>query len=214
MNFLELCIRVHQQSGLSGSGPTSVNGQTGVLAKLVSWVVDADTDIQSLKNEWQFLWRRANAALVTDQQVYDAATLNLVNLNQLDSVYIDDELALIVDWQEWLSEFDQRLPDPGLPKVISVSPSGELHFYPVPDQDYPIKLNYYTEPTVLLNDTDVSSIPAKYHECIIQRAKMYYAEFEEDAQLYQMASARYETKLTELCSNQLPKMGFDIRGLI
>lgn len=214
MTFLELCTRVHQQSGISGNGPTTVTGQTGILAKLISWVVDADVDIQSLKDQWQFLWRRANGELVIDQQTYDAPTLNINQLNRLDSVYIANEPALIVDWQEWLSEFDQRLPDPGQPRVIAVAPTGELYLYPVPDQVYPIKANYYAESTTLINDDDVSSIPEKYQDCIVQKAKMYYAEFEEDMQLYQMANARYEEKLTELCNSQLPKNGFDIRGLI
>jgi len=214
MTFLELCKRVHEQSGISGKGPTTTSGQSGVLAKLVSWVIDADMDIQALKNEWQFLWRRANATLTAGQQVYSGAALNITNLNVIDSVFVDNEQVISVPWQDWLGDFDQRNQDLGWPRILSVDPTGNIYLYPVPESDMAIKVNYYTEPTALSNDSDVSLIPAKYHDCIVQKALMYYATFEEDMQLYQMASARYETRLTDLCNSQLPIMGFDIRGLI
>ncbi|WP_351122560.1 hypothetical protein [Shewanella sp. T24-MNA-CIBAN-0130] len=208
MTFLELCIRVREQSGVSGNGPATTLSQTGVLAKLVSWVIDADMDIQSLKDDWKFLWRQNAATLVTGQQSYTFVELGIADANQgaIGSVFIDNLPALIIDWREWLDDFDQRLPDLGQPTVLSVSPDGKVFVYPVPIYDVAIKTNYYAEPVSLSADADISVIPAKFHDCIVQKALMYYATFEEDMQLYQMANARYESKLTDLCNAQLPSM--------
>ena len=56
MNFLELCQRVRQDAGVSGEGPTAVTGQSGILSRIVSWVKQANNEIQLKNKDWRFLW--------------------------------------------------------------------------------------------------------------------------------------------------------------
>ena len=55
-----------------------------------------------------------------------------------------------------------------------------------------------------MNNTDTSPIPEKYEEIIVDRALLFYAEFEEDTTLYQLANTRYQDKYNDLCNEYLP----------
>ncbi len=41
MNFLSLCQRLRSEARIPGTGPSSVTGQTGELAKIVEWITTA-----------------------------------------------------------------------------------------------------------------------------------------------------------------------------
>ena len=47
MNFLSLCQRLRSEARIPGTGPSSVTGQTGELAKIVEWITTAYEDIQA-----------------------------------------------------------------------------------------------------------------------------------------------------------------------
>lgn len=212
MTYLELCVRVREESGVSGTGPASTINQIGVLAKIVGWVRDADLDIQRFKTDWKFLWRRAQSALVLGQQSYSAAELALSDLKDLSRFWVNDQPMRIVDWDEWVDRYEpQGTSGPnnsGLPQVVTIAPDGSFMFYPVPDSAYSTRTDYFKMPVALNGDSDVSAIPTAYHDCIVQKALIYYGKFEEDQNLIQLASLEYEQKLTELCRDYLPKMGF------
>ena len=48
MNFLELAKRTSKECGISGEGPSSVAGQSGMNAKVVNWV--RKREVISFKN--------------------------------------------------------------------------------------------------------------------------------------------------------------------
>ncbi|MEJ6520329.1 hypothetical protein PQI64_11290 [Shewanella bicestrii] len=208
MTYLELCVRVREESGVSGTGPASTINQVGVLAKIVGWVRDADLDIQRFKTDWKFLWRRAQSALVVGQQSYPAADLSLNDLKDVSRFWVNDTPVRVVDWDEWVDRYEPQGTGQGMPQVVTIAPDGSFMFYPVPDSNYSTRTDYYKIPVVLSADSDVSVIPAAYHDCIVQRALVYYARFEEDQTLLQLALQEYEQNLTELCRDYLPKMGF------
>ena len=209
MTFLELCVRVHQQSGLSGTPPAATANQIGVLAKLVGWVRDADMDIQRSKADWPFLWRRAQSALVAGQQQYTPLELGLAGLATISRIRSGNQPVRIVSFDTWLDRYDMQGNGQGMVQVMTVAPDGQWWCYPTPDAAYPLTVDYYRAPVALVADNDVSPIPAAYHECIVQKALMYYARFEEDQTLMQLATMEYEQKLTEMCRDCLPKMGFE-----
>lgn len=55
MNYLDLCKRVSQEAGYSGSGPSKVTGQTGEMQRVVSWVQDAWIELQQQQKYWRFM---------------------------------------------------------------------------------------------------------------------------------------------------------------
>ncbi|MCH7421304.1 hypothetical protein [Shewanella sp. MM_2022_3] len=208
MTYLELCVRVREESGVSGTGPASTINQVGVLAKIIGWVRDADLDIQRFKTDWKFLWRRAQSALVVGQQSYSATELSLSDLKDINRFWVNDTPVRVVDWDEWVDRYEPQGTGQGMPQVVTIAPDLSFMFYPVPDSNYSTRTDYFKMPVALTADSDVSAIPAAYHDCIVQKALIYYGKFEEDQNLIQLASLEYEQKLSELCRDYLPKMGF------
>lgn len=213
MNYLQICKRVHERSGMSGSGPTSVTNQSPSLMKLVGWVQDADLDIQALKREWKFLWERTPAVMVIGQNSYTSGDFSLDRPKGLDMVKVEGHRMVRMDWDDWVLQIEPLSSsggiDSGLPTVMTEDPHGNYLFYPTPDQAYNIRFDYFVTPIRLLDDVDVTPIPDEYQDTIVQKALRYYAEFESDMDLYQMSNLNYETKLSILCNEQLPKLGFN-----
>lgn len=207
MNFLELCVRVREESGVSGTGPSSTANQVGVLAKIVGWVRDANNDIEKLKSEWRFLWRRALTVLVVAKQSYSPLELNVSELKSMQRIRVGDKFLRVIDWDEWVECYEQQTGQ-GMPQVVAIAPDNSFYFYPAPDAAYSVTIDYFSKPVRLVNDTDLPQIPEEHQDCIVQKALMYYANFEEDQALYQLASMRYDEKLSQLCGDQLPRMGF------
>ena len=54
--YLQICQDTQSTCSITGNSITSVTGQSGILAKLVRWVADADVAIQRLHTDWDFLY--------------------------------------------------------------------------------------------------------------------------------------------------------------
>lgn len=208
MTFLELCQRVRQESGISGAGPVSVLNQKSILEKVVQWVKQADLDIQRLQSDWLFMWRMSNVQITQNVREYDALTLGLGNMGVLQSLDIDGDIVRYCQWQHFKEAGYLQATQQGGPTVYTVKPDGLLVMYPTPDKNYTATAEYSIAPQPLVNDDDVSPVPAQYHDIILHKALMYYASHEEDNSLYQVSAARYEAVLSELASEYLPRISF------
>lgn len=198
MNLLELCNRVRQESGVSTTEILTVSGQQWIIAKIVAWVKQADTDITGMRPDWNFLWRTADASLVADQQLYSIADLGLFNMDKLYSFQLGTRLLKPVSWQSFKLYGYSTDGRKGQPQGYTFRPDGLIAFYPTPDQVYIGTVEYAHKVEPLLLDGDESLIPVKYRDVIVQKALMYYASHEEDNSLYQVANQRYEEYLTRL----------------
>lgn len=54
MNKLQLCQRLQTDAGVSGTLTTTI-GQTGSLGRLVNWIDDAWNNLQTERDDWEFL---------------------------------------------------------------------------------------------------------------------------------------------------------------
>ncbi|WP_333609713.1 phage adaptor protein [Arsukibacterium sp.] len=214
MTFLELCNRVRQESGISGSGPLTVINQQAILAKVVEWVRQADLDIQRLQPTWTFLWRIGSAVMQTDERQYSLLDLGLADTNRIKNMTIGDQPLIEMGW-DWFKRMGYaRNTDRHQPTAYTYRPDGILMFFPIPDQDYVIEVERSILPTQLQFDDDVSLIPERFHDVIMRKALMYYASHEEDNMLLQVATMRYNDSLAELSAACLPVMKFAPRGFI
>jgi len=199
MTFLELCKTVREEIGLSGTGPSTVVGQTGQMAQLVGFVKTADYMIKGLYEDWKFLWDEFSTTTVASQDTY-ASPVHLSSWD-VESFYLnwgaDGASKLLVN-----SYKDDRLVSAerstGKPTHITLLPDGSLKLNPVPDGAYTLTAVYYKVPVMLSTNTDVSEIPAKFHRIIISRAKMLYAESEEIYQQMQANAIEYNLLLSRL----------------
>ena len=63
MNFLDLCQRLVQETGIADGGPATVTGQTGDMARVVDWINDSWLKIQSMRADWNWAWGTGTATL-------------------------------------------------------------------------------------------------------------------------------------------------------
>lgn len=206
--FLELVEQLHDEVGAAGIAPTTVVSQTGEAKRLVNWIIRADRFVQKKYVNWKFLRNEFTSANTTTQGVatlgapagiryWDEKTFTIIEPGGSDkypirAVEYDAIKRDILDTTE------------GYVDRIIIMPDQSLKFEPVPDGIYTINADYYVRPTDLAANADVSLIPEEYHDIIIGRAMILYANFESAPEIKDQGEEIYTEQLALLENDQLP----------
>lgn len=78
-------------------------------------------------------------------------------------------------------DFDNLTAGSGTSKFIFPYGNNQFGVSPVPDKAYTLKYDYHQRPTQLVNDDDVTNIPAEFDYVIIHGAMVYGNLFKSDA---------------------------------
>ena len=186
----------------------SVNGQVGILKKLIRWVADADELIQREAVNWDFL-HKTDYSVSTSVGV--AEYLKPATLGEWDrrTFWIDrttdNNIQLTeVPYLTWFNTYAIGTQSNSQPNNIIIKPDSNLAIYNPPDATYALTANYWRTPLRLVANGDTSLIPEAYIRAIITRAQMFYAQDQEAWDIYKTAEAEYRDALSTLKSNQLP----------
>jgi hypothetical protein len=204
--FLELVQQLHRDCGAAGTEPSAVTGLTGEAKRLANWIIQADNYIQLKWVNWKFLRSTystptvastATAAKPAGLKYWDFKTFKIIepgetDKNPLPAIEYDKVKADILDTSE------------DIPWRVIVMPDNSLQFEPIPDDAYTIEADFYTVPTLLAANTDVSDIPPEYHQIIIGRAMILYANFESAPEIKDQGEEIYVEQLALLENDQLP----------
>lgn len=221
MNFLELAQRVAAESGtVSGTQPTSVENQTGRLAKIVNWTAWAWTDIQNRRTQWRWMRGEFEKQTLAGTARYTSSSWALTSFadwmttgdetEDRWSCYLTSEGAAgegPLYFEDWDLFYRVRLRGPaqqGRPIYFSVSPAGELVFSPTPDAVYTIRGPYRKGPWTLTANTDTPDMPVRFHMAIVYRALVLLGEHDEAFGQAGYWNGRYEGVLFDLERDQLP----------
>ena len=213
-NFLQLCQQLREEVGVAGVISTTV-GQTGMLLRLINYVVKADRDIQRKKNNWKFLWGHWSQLLNNLSVTADYGDSPLIVPDTIarfdeDSFWIDagttDAYQLeFVQYEAFKDLYRNYLTDPSSPAIVTITPDSKVVIYPVPAGNTSVlTAEYWKKPIPLANDNQVSAIPETYHDIIVARAKMYYADKAHDYVMSSNALDEFKTLYLELRTNSLP----------
>jgi hypothetical protein len=207
MTFLELCRALRREAGVAGSGPLTVVGQTGELARLVDWIKDAYVDVMDLRNDWDFLRNDFSLALTTSVQTYAKTTVsNLANW-KVDSLRcyqdsIADERWMV--YRPWTEFRDLRLystirTQTGRPQEFTIKPDKSLMVWPIPDNvgSYTVTGEYYRTAPELVNDSDEPAFD-RFQMVIVWNALMRYAAWVESPTAYARAQKEYNRLIMKL----------------
>jgi hypothetical protein len=77
-----------------------------------------------------------------------------------------------------------------------------IRLYPVPEGAHNLQLRYWKMPTQMVNDTDVPSIPNDYHSMLWVYATGVCYEGDDDAQMAQYWSQRWEKAVARFATDQ------------
>ena len=206
MTFLEMCRRVRQESGISGDIASVVN-QQGILAKLVTWVQQAEYDIVTSRKDWNFMRGKASGSLVVGKVEYLPGDLGMQPFTMLSKVYVDRQPLRKLDF-EYLDDWHLKNggAQEGTPTAYAETPDGTILFDHKPTQAVLFDIRYYKSATRLTLNTSVSPIPAEHEEVIIQAALMSYARHEQDDQLLRDFEKEFTIQMKGLSNRQLPNL--------
>ena len=199
-NFKELVGALALNCG--ESSPSSVENQTGESQRFISWINQANKDLQNKWSNWRFLW--AEGAFSVTQGERNYAPFDDVGEWDLKRFKIDGEPIHSLEYHEWCYDqledetFEER------PSVVLVMPDNSLRLYPTPDSDYSISCEYFKAPQELTKNTDISWIPEKFHDVIWRFALLEYAYFESAPEVLERVSTQYPARLQALEASQLP----------
>ena len=204
--YLELVQQLHRDAGAAGTEPAAVTSLTGEAKRLANFIIHADEYVQLKYVNWKFLRQvystatvasTATAAKPANLKYWDFQTFTLIepgetDKNPIDAVEYDKIKRDILDTTE------------NIPGRVIIMPDNSLQFEPVPDAAYTIGADYYDKPTLLAANSDVSTIPLEYHQIIIGRALILYANFESAPEIRDQGEEIYTEQLALLENDQLP----------
>ena len=225
MNFLQLAQRLSVECGVSGTGPSSVIGQTGMSGKLVNWIQSAWLEIQGLHDNWGWMREPFQFNTVAGTGDYPPATTT----NQLTGDALSDlrywhkdtfrcqRVSIGVQDEQWLVEWDYQvfrntyrfnLQVNNRPVVFAIKPNGkDVMLGSIPDDIYAVTGEYQFKPRSMVNNTDEPEMPNDaLHMLIVYKAMQFYGMFEAAPEVVQRGEAEYSRLLNQLEREQLPEV--------
>lgn len=212
MNFLQLCQRLRSEAGIAGTGPSTVVNQSGEMGRIVAWVQDAYRDICDKRRDWNFLRNDFTFNLVIGTSEYAQSTVsNLANW-KTDSfrLYLttvnDEQWIRFLPWEEFR---DFRLYGPtstatGRPIEFSVKPDKTVTFWPIPDDTYTVRGEFFRTAPELSLDAD-EPLFDRHHMAIVYNALMRNAAHTADPGTYSYAEKEYGRLINKLENERASK---------
>jgi len=226
MTYLELCVRAREEAGITGSGPTSVTGQTGQLLRLVNWVQQAWVEIQLMRPNWNFMHSEFSFNTVVDQRDYLAADHSINDMKLWDeNSFIAHETAegestqfplIYLKYATWRDTYrvGMNVRTSDKPVYITVLPTNKIRFEPAPDKVYTIEGDYKRSTQYITADADeLTNFPDDFHMLIVWQALKYYGHYENAPEVLEEAEVNFDNLLFRLEIEQLPEMSEDREAL-
>jgi len=197
MTFLELCQRLRQEVGAAGNGPANVVSQSGEYARFVGWTATAWRELQN-ERRWAFDWARGEVELTaldteyslpSDFDVWESETLQFAG-----------ERIKVVPWYELEKDVA------GTFGRVAIAPDGVLHLNAPPANAGNLTFEYWRTPQELVNNADQPRMPSRFHLCVVYRAMMQYALYENAQEVAQQAGRNAVKMEILLMESQLPRV--------
>lgn len=234
MTFLELCQKAALESGvIDGTQPTTVIGQTGLLAKLVSWTADAVEWVEQEENGWLWMRKPWSGSLTASSRTYAAASFTSpgnaigpatdfgswitddvrrkiypVTLYLTATGVSDEQRLKQIPYEQWQRDFDTGTQTTERPWRYTISPRNEIIFAQSPDAAYTAKGMYRRcslRPTI---NTSTPAWPVQYHVVAAWEAGRRLALFDEAYDNARRCEMERDTLMQKLRADQLPPMRF------
>tara|TARA_Y100000310_G_scaffold136383_1_gene135242 strand:- start:7329 stop:8015 length:687 start_codon:yes stop_codon:yes gene_type:complete len=220
MDYLAICKRLRQEAGLSGTGPTTVTGQTGEMGRITDWAATAYDDVQNEHTTWRFLRTDFSFSTVASTQAYSPSDVSITDFAtwivehrdgagaiRLYSSVPDETRMQFMPWEEFREAFlfANNRTQTQRPTIVSVKPDNSLIFFAIPDAVYTVNGERYKAAAVLSGDTDEPNFPSRFHMIVVWKALMYYGAWAAAGEKYELGKIRYTAMLRKLEMDQLER---------
>lgn len=225
MTRLQLVQRLAQECGIDE--PSATTGQTGEDLRLVNWIDQAWSEVQSKRQDWR--WMRSSNILgagvsfttTAGEPVYalgtDPGDVGVLPdnftawvkgsfRNYLTSVGYTGEIFMdSIGYEAWLDGYmyGAMRNVQTRPVAVAIGPNNELCLGPPPTSDYTITGDYFMAPSAMAADDDTpTGLPQQFHMVIVYLAMTYYARYESAPEVLDAGQAGYATLMRRLESIQ------------
>lgn len=233
LTFLQLVNRAITECGVSGGPVATAQNQSGSIGRIVNWVGDAWSDIQTEHDDWDFMRSSSllgggvsfapAAAQYTTPLGTGAGTVgiaidsfgkwdrrsfrcNTTTVGTSDEIYLDD-----IDFDVWRDSYmyGAMRQVQTRPVAIAFGPDQSINLGPPPNGLYTITGDYFVAPSVMVNDTDTpTGLPTRFNMLIVYKAMIKYSGNESAPEVYSRGSMEYNLMFAELEARYLPQMSF------
>ena len=210
MTFLEIVLALAKKAGIPSDTITDVATETGEADRVVDWVRDVWSDIQTLQNgEWKFLHSEYTKSTVASTQDYEFLTADSIQSFDLDSFYYyltadgsnTRRKLRYVEYKDFKNQYTDFTTE-NTPSAITVTPTNSLRLYPIPDAVYTIEADAFSVPQQLAVNADVPIVPSNFHMMIVWKALIDYAGYEEAGAIFSHAAMRFDELYNQLLWQQ------------
>lgn len=222
--FLDLVKDVRRESGMQGTGPTTVTSQLGIEEIIIRFTRDAYIDLQLLRDDFNFLEASRSFTTTTSQSTY--TKLNIFGTSTPNMKRYQECSFIITDSngkKSYLQCIDRDVLEArylndtqqGLPRVYAIDPSTKsIILKPIPDGVYTINFRYYENPEILTLDTQIPKIPLAYHNLIVYKALEKMAVYLVAPELSQKYAGDSEMLLRSLLRGELKPKRIRVRAFV
>jgi len=215
MTFLQLCQRLRAEAGISGSGPSTVIGQTGELGRIVSWILSAYEEIQNLHSTWRFLQTDFSFSTTDTVQNYTKSDLSLTDLGswktddvRIYSAVTDETYLTYFPWNKFkeLYLYGSQRTQTERPTIFSIKYDDSISLWAIPDDTYTVNGEYFKTAQTMTVDADEPLIPSAYQLAIVWKGLMLYGAYNSVPDAYSHGQNEFRGILRKLEFSQLDRM--------
>lgn len=222
MNYLQLCVRLREEAGISGAGPTTVLSQQGQLKRVVNWINQAWAEVQLMRPNWDFMHAEFSFNTVAETRDYLADDYSITDLKLWDLhsllMYetalgeVDQKGLVYIPYKDWRATYrvGMNVRPSDRPHFITRLKTNALRFEPMPDKIYTIEGEYKRTTQSFIANTDVpTGLPDDFHMIIVWQALKYYGFYENAPEVLDEAEVNFDNLLYRLEVEQLPVFSED-----
>ena len=221
--YLQLSSQLRQEVEGAGTGPTAVTSQTGVLARYVTWIADAWTELQQDRDDW--FWMRKSFTVNTTSSDGDYAytdctdTVSLAAISRWSRWYkhsfkcyltasgVGAEYPLRwVEWENFRYRYRYGTQTDSSPRHVSMDPTLKFVLGPEPDAVYTVTGDYQIGPQTLAADADEPEMPSRFHKLIVYEAMIKYGMNSVAPEILNRAAMEAPKLRSPLMRMQLPAL--------
>jgi|SRR6056300_1628068 len=206
MNYLQLCNAVLRE--INEVEITNVTSTRGIQSSVADFINKAQRDIINSEVEWPFTVVSQSFTTTAGTAEYaresDAKTVDFDSFTVQESASTAERTLKYISFEEYLetrNEADTN-PDTGsraVPDYVYETPDSKIGLSPVPDEStYTVRYYYYQTNTDMAANADTPTIPERFHDVIVNRARYYAHMLRSDVQFSQLALRDYTEGLSRM----------------
>jgi hypothetical protein len=199
MNYLQLCNAVLRE--INEVEITNVTSTRGIQTSVADFINKAQRDIINSEVEWPFTVVNQSFTTTAGTSEYsresDAKTVDYDSFTIQESADTAERKLKYISFDEYLERRNEADTNPNasaraLSEYVYTTPDNKIGLSPVPDKStYTVRYYYYQTTSDMAANTDNPTIPERFHDVIVNRARYYAHMLRSDVQFSQLALRDY-----------------------